>query len=98
MVKQLLRILRLLWLVPRRVMIALISVYQQTLSPDHGPLRHLYTYGYCRHLPTCSQYAKEVLAQRGFVIGMLLTLRRLLTCHPWAKPSRERILQASGVS
>ncbi|ALM10030.1 MAG: hypothetical protein PeribacterA2_0661 [Candidatus Peribacter riflensis] len=95
--------LSLLWLftlsvaegLPRKTMVALITLYQQTLSPDHGPLRHLYRYGYCRHEPTCSEYGKRVIAERGAVIGCLLTAKRLLTCHPWRKPSSERIMRAS---
>lgn len=81
-----------LWHLPRRALIALITLYQRTLSPDHGPLRHLHPYGFCRHHPTCSQYAKEVLQSRGFVIGSLLSIARVLTCTPWKTPSEERIL------
>lgn len=83
--------LRTLWLFPRRSMIALIRLYQATLSPDHGPLRVLHPYGFCRHEPTCSEYGVRILEQRGFVIGMVLLIRRVLSCHPWKKPSPERI-------
>ena len=78
---------RLLWTLPRRTAIAGLRLYQVTLSPDHGPLRHLHPYGYCRHSPTCSMYAMDALRERGFVVGSLLSARRLLTCHPWKKPS-----------
>jgi len=44
--------LRHVWLLPRHAMILGLRIYQLTLSPDHGPLKHLYTYGYCRHPPT----------------------------------------------
>ena len=79
---------------PRNVILALITLYQATLSPDHGPLRHLHPYGYCRHHPTCSQYAKEQIQARGLLIGGLQGLRQLLTCHPWRKPDEERIRKA----
>jgi putative component of membrane protein insertase Oxa1/YidC/SpoIIIJ protein YidD len=72
-----------------------IGAYQATLSPDHGPLKAIYSYGYCRHHPTCSQYAKLVYAEKGFLHGTWLTFRRLLTCHPWNEPSPERVLQAT---
>ena len=81
-------VLRILWLLPRNAAILMVSAYQQTLSPDHGPLKDLSRYGYCRHQPSCSAYAKDVLRERGLVVGSVLTLRRLLTCHPWAKPTR----------
>ena len=79
---------------PRTLLIGLIDLYQATLSPDHGPLRHLHPYGFCRHEPTCSQYAKQVLRERGVIRGLVLTIRRLLTCTPWKKPSEERIRRA----
>ncbi|MDO8468537.1 MAG: membrane protein insertion efficiency factor YidD [Candidatus Peribacter sp.] len=84
-----------LWLLPRKTIVAAITLYQHTLSPDHGPLRHLWRYGYCRHSPTCSEYGKQVIGERGAAIGTLLTLKRLLTCHPWRNPSPERIMRAS---
>jgi uncharacterized protein len=76
---------------PRNTILALITLYQSTLSPDHGPLRHLHPYGYCRHAPTCSQYAKEHIHNQGLIIGGANSLRRLLTCHPWRQPDPERV-------
>lgn len=78
---------------PATLMIALITLYQRTLSPDHGPLRHLYPYGYCRHSPTCSAYTKQQIARRGAFIGSLLGIQRVLTCVPWRKPSERRIME-----
>lgn len=75
---------------PSSIAIAVITAYQKTLSPDHGPLRHLHAYGYCRHSPTCSQYGKQVIAQRGLLLGGWLLLKRILSCHPWAKISDEK--------
>ena len=76
---------------PRNLIVLTLRGYQSTLSPDHGPLRHLYTYGYCRHSPTCSQYAIDVVQKRGAVIGSLLAFKRVLSCHPWTKLSDEKI-------
>ncbi|MDD5751060.1 MAG: membrane protein insertion efficiency factor YidD [Candidatus Peribacteraceae bacterium] len=87
--------LLILWLLPRKAVVMLITLYQQTLSPDHGPLRHLWRYGYCRHEPTCSEYGKGIILKRGLMIGGFLTIARLLTCHPWRTPSTERIMRAS---
>ncbi|OIO54693.1 hypothetical protein AUJ46_02625 [Candidatus Peregrinibacteria bacterium CG1_02_54_53] len=83
------------WLLPRTILITAITAYQQTLSPDHGPLKHLWQYGYCRHAPTCSEYGKQIIGERGAIIGGLLTLKRLLTCHPWRKPDPQRIMRVS---
>jgi len=59
----------------------LIWVYQRTLSPDHGPLKILYPYGYCKFYPTCSVYADEVLKTQG-LIGLPKIIKRLLSCRP----------------
>ncbi|PIQ75987.1 hypothetical protein COU78_03430 [Candidatus Peregrinibacteria bacterium CG10_big_fil_rev_8_21_14_0_10_49_24] len=79
-------------LAPCKGIVVLIELYQATLSPDHGPLRSLYIYGYCRHEPTCSEYGKEVMLSKGVLRGIPLLCFRLLSCHPWKKPSEKRIL------
>lgn len=81
-------------LFPRRVAIALIRVYQATLSPDHGPLKVLFPYGCCIHSETCSMYGKRVIIEDGVVIGSWKTLKRILTCTPWHSPDEEKILKA----
>ncbi|HYT67133.1 MAG TPA: membrane protein insertion efficiency factor YidD [Vicinamibacterales bacterium] len=57
-----------------KLLIALIRVYQFTLSPFLG--------GSCRFLPTCSSYAIEALRTHGAIRGSALALRRLSACHP----------------
>ena len=76
---------------PRHAAIELITLYQRTLSPDHGPLKVLYPYGFCRHTPTCSEYGKQMIAALGTFRGSLLLFKRLLSCHPWKKLSEERM-------
>lgn len=80
---------------PATLMIALITAYRHTLSPDHGPLKALWRYGYCRHSPTCSTYAIEKIHERGALIGGLLALKRVLSCNPFKKPSAEQMMRAS---
>jgi hypothetical protein len=54
----------------------LIRGYQLLISPILP--------GYsCRFLPTCSHYGMEAIEVHGALAGSLLTLRRLLRCHPW---------------
>lgn len=80
---------------PRNAIVAIIRAYRKTLSPDHGQLRHLFPYGYCRHSPTCSQYAEDVILKRGAVIGGLMAFWRVLTCNPFVKPSEKRLLEVA---
>ncbi|MEK7563286.1 MAG: membrane protein insertion efficiency factor YidD [Patescibacteria group bacterium] len=79
---------------PRKALIRLITLYQSTLSPDHGPLRHLFPHGYCPHHPTCSEFGKQVIERHGVILGTPRLIRRLLSCHPWTKPDDDAIRNA----
>lgn len=76
---------------PATISVLLVRTYQHTLSPDHGPLRHLYPYGYCRHQPTCSEYAIETLQKKRYPLAILLIIRRILSCNPFTKVSDEKL-------
>lgn len=71
---------RSLWNMPSRLLLALIRVYQRTLSPALPVL----TMGQCscRFSPTCSHYAAEAIRIHGAVRGGWLALRRLVKCTP----------------
>jgi putative membrane protein insertion efficiency factor len=56
-------------------LIWLIRLYQYTLSPWLG--------GRCRYTPTCSQYGIEALKKYGLLKGGYLTVKRVLSCHPY---------------
>tara|TARA_Y100000591_G_C21669140_1_gene611989 strand:- start:223 stop:459 length:237 start_codon:yes stop_codon:yes gene_type:complete len=38
----------------------------------------------CRYFPSCSDYSIEVLKTYGFFKGLLLSLKRILSCNPWS--------------
>ncbi len=57
------------------ILIKLIKFYQYLVSPLIGHS--------CRYLPTCSEYSIEALKTFGFLKGLLLSLKRILSCHPW---------------
>jgi putative membrane protein insertion efficiency factor len=59
----------------RFALIALIKFYKYFISPLLG--------SNCRFYPSCSSYSQEALTRHGIVIGIYLTLRRLLKCHPF---------------
>ena len=56
---------------------AVILAYRVTLSPLVGRQ--------CRYVPTCSVYGLEAVREHGPVRGSMLTVRRVLRCHPLAK-------------
>ena len=68
----------------KRILIALITLYQRTLSPDHGPLKARHPYGVCRFHPTCSEYATQAIDRFGALRGSWMGLKRIGRCHPAA--------------
>ena len=55
--------------------VLIIRLYQCLISPS------LKTN--CRYLPTCSEYALLSLKEYGLIKGLYLTLKRILSCHPY---------------
>lgn len=37
----------------------------------------------CRYTPTCSEFALEAFNKYGPFKGFYLSLKRILSCHPW---------------
>lgn len=58
----------------RAIVLVLIRAYGVLVSP--------YTRGACRHMPSCSAYARLAIERHGVVRGLYLATRRLLRCHP----------------
>ena len=79
-------LLKKIIILPKILAQGLIEAYQLLLSPDHSWLAARFPYGYCRHYPSCSQYAKQALERFGLIKGSWLVLKRLLRCHPWSEP------------
>ena len=52
-----------------------LLVYQRFVSPLKGST--------CRFYPTCSHYSIQALERHGVVKGIVLTIVRLLKCHPF---------------
>ena len=61
----------------KHVMIWLVRLYQKIISPIKPSC--------CRFKPTCSAYAIEAFKKRGFLVGLILTVGRLLRCNPFFK-------------
>ncbi|MEA3328399.1 MAG: membrane protein insertion efficiency factor YidD [Candidatus Omnitrophota bacterium] len=61
----------------KKILIFLISLYRNYLSPLKIPT--------CRFYPTCSAYAMESIAKKGASKGLIVSLKRILKCHPLSK-------------
>ncbi len=84
----LLRIMGLiLWQIfclPRYLLCLPILLYRKVLSPAKGAPR-------CRFTPTCSAYGLQSVLEWGAIVGLFLTLLRLLRCHPFSKGGRDPV-------
>jgi len=58
----------------KNILIKLIKGYKFLISPLVGQS--------CRYLPTCSEFSIEALKEFGLTKGALLSLKRILSCHP----------------
>jgi putative membrane protein insertion efficiency factor len=57
------------------LLIKVIKIYKFLISPLLG--------NSCRYLPTCSEYSIDALKTYGFFKGVFLSIKRILSCHPW---------------
>ena len=56
------------------ILIKFIKTYKYLISPLLG--------NSCRYLPTCSEYSIDALKEYGFFKGLLISIKRILSCHP----------------
>jgi uncharacterized protein len=59
----------------QKSLIVLLRLYRYFISPLMG-----YS---CRFYPSCSEYAQLAIKQHGNCVGLYMTIKRLLHCHPW---------------
>jgi len=72
----------------RDALLWILRWYKRAVSPMLPPA--------CRYTPTCSEYAMEAIERYGAVRGSLLALRRVLSCHPFARGGYDPVPQRSG--
>ena len=53
----------------------LLKQYKKWISPLFGPR--------CRFSPSCSSYTEEAVLKKGAAAGALMSLARILKCHPF---------------
>ena len=56
------------------ILIKFIKAYKYLISPLFGHS--------CRYLPSCSEYSIDALKEYGFFKGLLISIKRILSCHP----------------
>jgi len=71
----LLSVLRAVVRLPAWILIALVTIYQWTISPMIGRC--------CRFRPTCSVYFIESVKKYGAIRGAWRGILRICRCHPW---------------
>lgn len=66
----------------KKLIITAINIYQRTIAVI---LLNLGLKGDCRFSPTCSEYAKLSISQKGIMKGSYLSAVRVLKCQPFYK-------------
>jgi uncharacterized protein len=61
---------------PRLILLALIRLYQITISRTLPP-------NTCRFYPTCSHYGYQAIFKYGAIKGSLMAVWRVLRCNPF---------------
>jgi putative membrane protein insertion efficiency factor len=65
----------------KKIVILLIDGYQKFLS---GAILNILGVPHaCRFNPTCSQYAKKIISEKGIFVGGYLSFSRILKCQPF---------------
>ncbi len=59
------------------IIVKIIRLYQLMISPLLG--------SNCRYSPTCSTYSIKSLKKHGLMKGGRLSIKRILSCHPFGK-------------
>ncbi|HEB75292.1 MAG TPA: membrane protein insertion efficiency factor YidD [Nitrospirae bacterium] len=72
----------------KRLTILLIKVYRTLLSPVLPQS--------CRFVPTCSDYSIEAVSRYGALRGGIMSVRRILKCHPFHPGGYDPVKEVSG--
>lgn len=68
----------------RYLVLRSITLYQKTLSPDHGWFSSVMMHS-CIYQPTCSEYAYTAVERFGVMRGVLMGSWRILRCNPLSR-------------
>lgn len=76
-------IFRYIILLPRKIIICIISLYQKFISPLLG--------NNCKYYPTCSEYTKQAVDKYGIIKGSILGIIRIFKCNPFSKGGVDKL-------
>jgi len=68
-------IVKALWQLPRMLLVAVVWIFQWTVSPLLGH--------HCRFQPSCSVYFIAAVRKYGAIRGTIRGIARVCRCHPW---------------
>ncbi len=68
----------------KKLLLKLIDIYQHIPGPWHSM---------CRHIPTCSNYAKEAITIYGAGKGSYLAFKRILRCNPFGTSGYDPVVK-----
>lgn len=71
----------------KKLLINIIRLYQKIPGKFHN---------YCRHYPTCSNYAIEAINEYGSIKGLYLSIKRILKCNPLGSYGYDPVLKKEG--
>ena len=69
-------------------LILIIKGYKFLISPLLG--------NNCRYFPNCSDYSIEALRTYGFFKGLLMIIKRVLSCHPFKEGGIDPVKKEMG--
>jgi putative membrane protein insertion efficiency factor len=70
----------------KRLILSLIKFYKRTEIFHLQLFKTLFlTDSICRYKPTCSEYTYQAVEKYGSAKGLILGLKRIVRCHPFAK-------------
>ena len=68
----------------KRFLIKLIKIYQSIPGSWHS---------YCRHIPTCSNYAIDAIETYGAFKGGIMAFKRILRCNPFGTSGYDPVVK-----
>lgn len=68
----------------KKLNLTFLKAYQKFFSPLIGSFNLVFPVA-CKFYPTCSQYSQEAFRKHGTKKGFLLSVKRILHCHPFSK-------------